>query len=85
MSELDLNWNLARFTVWGVMFSNDLHEIVPVHFQNKLNELRKVLHAWFRRSLTPFGKVTIFKLLIISRITCLLLNLPDPENNFINN
>ena len=85
MSELDLDWNPATFTVMGVMFSKDLHEIVLVHFENKLNELRKVLNAWFRRSLTHFGKITVFKLLVISRITRLLLKLPDPEDNFLNN
>ena len=47
MPELGLTWNPATFKVLGVMFSTDLHEIVPINFENKLNEVRKVLNAWF--------------------------------------
>ena len=67
MPELGLNWNPATFKVLGVMFSTDLHEIVPKFFENKLNEVRKVLNAWSRRNLTPFGKITVIKHLPISK------------------
>ena len=65
------------------MFSTDLHEIVPVSFENKLNEMRKVLKAWSRSNLTPFGKITVIKSLVLSKITHLLMNLPDPDVNFL--
>ena len=65
------------------MFSTDLHEIVPINFENKLNEVRKDLNAWSRRNLTPFGKITVIKSLVISKITHLLLNLPDLEDNLL--
>ena len=57
--ELGLNWNPATFNGLVVMFSTNLHEIVPINFENKLNEMRKVLNAWSRRNLTPFGKITV--------------------------
>ena len=63
MPELGLNWNPATFKVLGVMFSTDLHEIVPINFENKLNEMRKVLNAWSRRNLTPL--VTVIKYLVL--------------------
>ena len=65
------------------MFSTDLHEIVPVSFENKLNEMRKVLKAWSGSNLTPFGKITVIKSLVLSKITHLLMNLPDPDVNFL--
>ena len=84
MPELGLNWNPATFQVLGVMFSTDLHEIVPINFENKLNEIRKVLSAWSRRNLTPFfGKITVIKSLVLSKITYLLPNLPDPDDKFL--
>ena len=84
MPELGLNWNPATFKVLGVMFSTDLHEIVPINFENKLNEMRKVLNAWSRRNLTPFfGKITVIKSLVLSKITYLLPNLPDPDDKFL--
>ena len=85
MPELDLNWNPATFKVLGVMFSTDLHEIVTINFENKLNEMRKVLNAWSGRNLTPFGKITVIKSLVLSKITHLLLNLLDPDDNFLKN
>ena len=42
MPELSLNWNPATFKFLGDMFSTDLHKIVPINFENKLKEVRKV-------------------------------------------
>ena len=81
--ELGLNWNPVIFKFSGVMFSTDLHETVPINFENKLIEMRKVLNAWSRRNLTPFGKITVIKSLVLSKITHLLLNLPDPDDYFL--
>ena len=69
MPELNLNWNPAKFKVLGVVFSTDVHEIVSVNFENKLTEMRKVVNSWSRRNLTPFGKITVIKTLVISKIT----------------
>ena len=67
--------------VLGVVFSTDVLEIVTINFENKLNGMKKVLNAWSRRDLTPFGRITVIKSLVISKITHLLMNLPDPEEN----
>ena len=83
MSELNLNWNPVTFKVFAVVFSADIHEMVPINFENKLNEMKKVLNAWSRRNLTRFGKITVIKTLVISKLTHLLMNLPDPEENFL--
>ena len=53
----------------GVVFSTDVLEIVTINFENKLNEMKKVLNAWSRRNLTPFGRITVIKSLVISKIT----------------
>ena len=45
--------------------------------------MKKVLNAWSRRNLTPFGSITVIKSLVISKITHLLMNLPDPEESFL--
>ena len=59
MSELDLNWNPITFKLLGVVFSADMHGMVPINFENKLNEMKKVLNAWSRRNVTPFGKIKV--------------------------
>ena len=62
--------------------STDVLEIVTINFENKLNKMKKMLNAWSRRNLTPLGRITVIKSLVISKITHLLMNLPDPEESF---
>ena len=74
MPEINLDWNPVTFKVLGVVFSTDVLEIVTINFVNTLNEMKKVLNAWSRRNLTPFGRITVIK-------PFLLMNLPDPEES----
>ena len=37
------------------------------------------------RQLIPLGKITVIKTLVISKITHLLITLPDPPEQFLNN
>ena len=41
--------------------------------------MEQLLNAWSRRKITLFGKITVIKTLVISKITHLLTNLPDPD------
>ena len=72
MPKINLDWNPVTFKVLGVVFSTDVLEIVTINFENNLNEMKKVLTAWSRRNLTPFGRITVIKSLVISKITDLL-------------
>ena len=82
MPEIDLDWNPVTFKVLCVVFSTDILEIATINFENKLNEM-KVLNAWSRRNITPFWRITVIKSLVISKITHLLMKLPDPEESFL--
>lgn len=83
MPELNLNWNPETFRVLGFIFSVNIHEIVLLNYEDKLTEMRKLLNTWSKRNLTPFGKITVLKTLIVSKITHLLQNLPDPDEKFL--
>ena len=58
MPELNLNRNPVTFIVLDVVFSADTHEMVPISFENKRKQMRKVLNAWSRRNLMPLGKMS---------------------------
>ena len=47
--------------------------------------MKTSLKLWLRRLLTPLGKMTVIKSLILPKITHLLMALPDPEQNILNN
>ena len=83
MPELNFTWNPATLKVLGVIFSTNIQEIVLLNYENKLVEMRKLLNAWARRQLTPFGKITVIKTLALSKLTHAFLNLPDPNETYL--
>ena len=46
--------------------------------------MQKDLNSWSNRDLTPLGKVTVIKTLIISKIVHLLTTLPTPSIKIMN-
>ena len=42
-----------------------------------MGEIQKLIRIWSTRNLTPYGKVTIIKSLLISKIIHMLLSLPS--------
>ena len=75
--------NESIFKYLGIKFSTDIKNIVHLNFENKINEIEKLLKIWSQRSLTPFGKITVIKTLALSKLTYLLTNLPDPRQEFL--
>ena len=67
----------------GVVFSTNVHETVLINYENKLKEMEKWLNACSRRNITLFGKITVIKTLVISKITHLFMNLLDPDETFL--
>ena len=56
MPEINLDWNPVTFTILGVVFSTDVLQIVTINFENKLNEMKKVLNAvGLEEILPPLG------------------------------
>ena len=68
LPHLPFEWNPKTFTVLGVEFSIDLQNITDVNIMKKMTEMQNEVNQWSRRDLTPFGKVTEIKTLIISKI-----------------
>jgi hypothetical protein len=83
MPELKFAWNPVTFKVLGIIFCTNMNEIVLLNYENKLVQMRKLLNSWSRRHLTPFGKITVLKTLALSKLTHLFMNLPDPNEAFL--
>ena len=73
----------TSFKIVGIHFSTDIKTIPHLNYKDKLSEMKRILHKWKKRQTSPFGKVIIIKTLVISKITHLLLNLPDPDETFL--
>ena len=83
-TDLNIAWNPEKFKYLGVYFCTNIDKITTINFEGKLNDINNLLIMWSRRKLTPFGKITIIKSLAVSKITHLLLTLPDPKEEFLN-
>ena len=76
---MNFEWNPTKFSVLGVEFTNDLVNIADKNIERKLGEMQRDINSWSKRDLTPFGRVTVIKSLIISKIVHILISLPSPS------
>ena len=58
--------------------------MVDLNYREKLTGIRKLFLNWSKRILTPLGKITISKSLAFSKINHLILALPKPSKQIIN-
>ena len=73
-----------EFVLLGIQFNKkELHKITDNNCRLKFPKMKKVLRQWKRRNLTLSGKISVFKSLISSMITHILLSLPNPSQIFI--
>ena len=79
-----LEWGSSRFTLLGIQFSVNLEEMEKLNYYPKVKEIENVLNVWSNQVLSPIGKITIIKTLVISKLNHLFLTLPYPKNLLLN-
>ena len=84
MPHLNFEWNPQVFSMLGVDFTIDLKDITDINITKKLTEITHELNQWSKRDLTPFGRITVIKTLIISKIVHFLIALPSPSLKLLN-
>lgn len=83
LPEFNFIWNPKSFSVLGVEFTIDLENITDINIRNKLTLMINEINQWSKRDLTPIGKVTVIKTLVLSKIVNLLITLPSPSSKLI--
>ena len=68
----------AQFNLLGIHFSRDLTNLPSLNYQNGLGKAKKTINTWNLRHLTPIGKITVIKTLILSIFTHLFIAIPTP-------
>ena len=84
LPELNFEWNPKSFKILGITFTTDLKNISDINILQKMNSMIFELNQWRKRDLTPFGKVTVIKTLVISKIVHILISLPSPSPKILN-
>ena len=76
---MSLDWGSTHFNLLGIDFSTNLNDIVRVNYGNVIPKIDALLNQWKRRLLTPIGRVTVLKTLIIPKLNHLFIALPNPS------
>ena len=63
----------------GFYFTYDQTLLYEKKFQDKLDKMKRLTNIWSSRGLSIYGKVTIIKSLLITKLVYISTLLPTPE------
>ena len=72
-------WGKCKFKLLGLNFHVDLDKMVDLNFKEKIQVIENKIKIWKRRYLSPLGKITVIKSLLIPTLTHLFISLPNPN------
>ena len=79
--ENNLDW-VTKFTALGIDYDVlDLENITELNISLKIDSMKRLILYWSSRNISPIGRITIFKSLVLSKIIQLLQSLPSPSND----
>ena len=74
-----LSWGSNQFKLLGILFNTDLDKMIENNYIPKVTQMEKILKQWNKRSLSPIGKITVIKTLVIPIFNLLFTSLPNPD------
>ena len=79
-----MDW-VCSFTALGIDYDvKNLKDITVSNIEKKIDSMKKLIQAWTYRNLTPLGRVTAAKSLVLSKIIHVLQALPTPPSDYLN-
>lgn len=78
-----LSWGKINFKLLGIIFHINIEEMIKINYEEKLNKIKSLIRTWKRRYLTPLGKITVIKSLLLPILNHLFISLPNPKDNLI--
>ena len=69
------------FKLLGIHFDTELSKLIKINYKDKLDKIK--IKNWQRRQLTPIGKITVIKTLLIPMLNHLFILLPNPPVKII--
>ena len=79
----NLSWGKTTFTVLGINFDVDISKITKINYEKYLKKMKGLFKQWNKRNLTPIGKITVVKSLILPVLNHLFIALPNPSIEII--
>ena len=76
-----LKWEVNRFKLLCIQFDTDLSKMIEINYKDNLDKIKIKIKNWQRRQLTPIGKITVIKTLLIPMLNHLFISLPLDEKS----
>ena len=77
-----LSWNKTKFELLGIQFDINIENMINVNFSKKYKDIEQTIRKWKQRFITPIGKITIIKSLLLPKLVHLFQSLPHPSEQF---
>ena len=74
-----LSWGKTDFKLLGINFHVDLDRIQRINYTEKIHKIKNLIILWKRRNLTPLGKITVIKTLLLPILNHLFISIPNPR------
>ena len=74
---------VEELKVLGITFDAKNHSITDKNIKPKIDAIRRDIVQWKRRNLTPIGKITVIKSLLLSKLVHVFISLPTPSPSTI--
>ena len=74
----DLQWGDEEFSFLGINFSVNLDTIPELNFDIAMNKAKQLLNCWNSRYLTPIGRITVIKTMVLSKFNHLFMSIVTP-------
>ena len=75
---VDLTWGEENFKLLGLEFSINLATIPEINFNKAISKVNSIITLWKNRSLTPVGKITVVKTLLLPQFNHLFSSILTP-------
>ena len=81
-SDSQLDWGTNEFKLLGLEFNVNIENMPVMNYSKALLKVDETIAAWKKRHLTPIGKITVIKSLILSQLNHLFMTIPMPNTGF---
>ena len=78
-----LKWGCTNFKLLGITFHVDLEKMIELNYKPKIVKIKGLINSWKRRYLSPIGKITVIKSLLLPAFNHLFISLPTPKESII--
>ena len=75
-----LSWGKTNFKLLGITFHIDLDKIERINYTEKIHKINSLITLWKRRILTPLGKITVIKTLLLPILNHLFISIPNTKD-----